>query len=68
MEKQNLEPAFPNEVFDQRFKGISKRLYLATHILQGIIASNQHFINNAHETAVGKAYNLADELLKQEQL
>ena len=73
--KRNDEPAFPVPDYimqncgaiDFNPLGMSKRFYAACAALTGIMAnSNPDFIKMDFETAVGHAYNCADELLKQE--
>lgn len=69
--KLGQEPAFPTpskDMFDRFYqeKGISKRLYLAGILMQGILSSGRPFQMNELKLEVEKAYKVADELLKQE--
>ena len=81
--KLGQEPAFPyehinNDGYRQSFEGMSKRLYIATKLVQGML-SNMAFLEFSAQTAkknnrdydeflVFTAYTLTDELLKQEKL
>lgn len=66
MEKEKLgeDPAFPYE--DMHDKGMSKRLYIATMAMQGIMASNECGVGHIPSTVAKWAYEIADEMLKQE--
>jgi len=79
--KLGQEPAFSGRIEKQEningiFKyvehpqvGMSKRLYAACAAMQGILASYPHYempTQQGIKICVSKAYELADELLKQE--
>jgi len=69
-DKLGQQPAFPtNQSFDFQtdFNGVSKRLYIATMAMQGLI--NGCVVNNGNYDAkwtAKAAFNMADELLRQE--
>ena len=69
--------AFPEIILDSysgkpcgQDHGISKRLYIATIAMQGILSGyySNNEMNAKTETLVSEAYKFADELLKQENL
>lgn len=72
MEKENkklgLEPAFASNASlsteDIYQNGMSKRLYIATHIMSGLYSDPS--FNKSIEESVHIAYKITDELLKQE--
>lgn len=78
--KSNLgrKPAFPskninaNGHINSQYKGMSKRLYIATQILNGILACPNDFLDANRNTItnlkdfVKISYIYADELLEQE--
>jgi hypothetical protein len=73
-EKLGQEPAFPNNPYfeglkgDKRCFGMSKRLHLAGMAMQGIM-TNVDCDDTIHYTAIAEiSFNMADELLKQENL
>lgn len=79
MEKTNIlgkEPAFPSEM-DMAINngkyasfGISKRLYIATMAMQGILSSSGILDKNSpikDKWVVEQSYKLADVMLKQEE-
>lgn len=68
-EKQKLgqEPAFP--VLDDvgvASEGMSKRLYIATAAMQGMLASGRVSTDGSITWVTHMSYKYADELLKQE--
>jgi hypothetical protein len=79
MDKLGLEPAFPvdgiyaADAFRGNNTGISKRLYIATKIAQGL-ASNEKWaqtmcpddFDEFKERLCSASFDIADELLKQE--
>ena len=74
MENQKLgqEPAFPNEntefCQDPYCYGMSKRFYAACAAMQGIAAIQSTRSDIDNEWICKTAFNMADELLKQENL
>ena len=74
MENQKLgqEPAFPNEntefCQDPYCCGMSKRFYAACAAMQGIAAMHSTRTDIDNEWICKTAFNMADELLKQENL
>ena len=74
MENQKLgqEPAFPNEntefCQDPYCYGMSKRFYAACAAMQGIAAMHSTKSDIDNEWICKTAFNMADELLKQENL
>ena len=74
MENQKLgqEPAFPNEntefCQDPYCYGMSKRFYAACAAMQGIAAIHSTRSDIDNEWICKTAFNMADELLKQENL
>jgi hypothetical protein len=81
-EKLGSEPAFPVKEFGETvgtlvdYKGMSKRLYLAGMMMQGILTNpyltlkdNGKLVKELTPKLVAEtAYNYVDELLKQENL
>ena len=81
-EKLGQQPAFPTEVGYQdgkmmdsfqtgnteaHFNGMSKRFYAACAAMQGILANQTEGCHYEFEkNLIARAYELADELLKQE--
>lgn len=76
MKNKGQQPVFPSTYklkdglgseWEEHEYGISTRLYIATKMMPGLIAG---YINiDAHiEISVNRAYKIADELLKQENL
>jgi len=77
-DKLRLEPAFPSVVslVDEKdgttvnnieFLGMSKRLYIATMAMQGYL-SNPHIVTVSPKRIIEDCYQMADELLKQENI
>lgn len=66
--KSEENPIFPSKEYDNTGShGISKRLYIATKIMQGLCSSLQaSMTKNTAKIYVSDAYMIADELLKQE--
>lgn len=67
--KLGLEPAFTGAegYGDFNRNGISKRLYIATAAMQGMLAnSNEGLVYTAIPLLVKESYIIADEMLKQE--
>lgn len=75
------QPAFPifnsegiptwtkSDCLDDGLTGVSKRLYAACAIIQGLLANSNYKDTDAHsnkKSLVKLSYALADELLKQE--
>ncbi len=81
-EKQGTEPAFPkqetlrndfsSEVLESGSIGISKRLYIATKAMQGLVVGDKNFDIMYKDgflepkEIIKTAFKLADELLRQE--
>jgi hypothetical protein len=67
-EKLGQEQAFPSDYTgnSDREIGISKRFYAACAAMQGLVAFNGTMGLHTVESTVGRAYEIADELLKQE--
>ena len=71
--KLGQEPAFATSAFGNGESvcevGMSKRLYIATSIAQGLCGNSNHGVNTNKAYEFAKiCYRLADELLKQENL
>ena len=75
MNKLEKEPAFPSVIFNpqngagQLIEGISKRFYAASAAMQGLLANSNYKDTDAHinkEHLINLCYEIADELLKQE--
>jgi Fe-S cluster biosynthesis and repair protein YggX len=73
-EKLGLDPAFPAENLGQHsYSGMSKRLWIATQLVQGMLAHSTRYKPRDsdkelywHTAIVKEAYEITDELLKQE--
>ncbi len=70
MEKEKLgqTPAYPTDYVDSKNAGMSKRFYAACCAMHGICVNagrNGYSFANAKDL-IGRCYELADELLKQE--
>ena len=70
MKKLGQEPAFPKDSFTNQYQiGMSKRFYAACAAMQGMLSSGKFAEGVAHNPAITElSYEIADELLKQEQL
>ena len=71
--KLGSEPAFPqsdHSTLLDNAEGISKRLYIATILMQGLLAGNSFFIHADADRAkcADISFKFADELLKLENL
>ena len=73
-EKLGQEPAFP---FEENYEGnygkctnnyfgMSKRFYAACAAMQGLLACDKFSVLTAERLLIKKSFELADELLKQE--
>ena len=68
------EPAFPLEsywVADKENNGMSKRFYAACAAMQGMLANSRYSdteLNYSIPNVIELCYNVADELLEQENL
>jgi hypothetical protein len=56
-------PAFPGALDRHHSEGMTLRDYFAAKALQGIIATNSHFVKDA-EALASKAYEFADAMLE----
>jgi hypothetical protein len=68
-EIQGTDPAFPCNSPDgeESYKGISKRLYIATHLTKGLVAKQGTTSIDEHKKEmIKRIYLYVDELLKQE--
>lgn len=69
--KLGQEPAFP--IIDKDYgnsgiyeTGVSKRLYIATQLLQGLLANpDESLLDTQMSMLVNRSYEIADELLEQ---
>ena len=75
--KLGQEPAFANrgQIYEPTQQGISKRFYAACVAMQGLLSNSifmnymaQEYSDNTDKEVVKNAYELADELLRQENL
>ena len=73
--KLGQEPAFPKQGIHSDIYGMSKRFYAACLAMQGLLSNSvfmsymtQEYSDNTDKEVVRNAYELADELLKQENL
>lgn len=56
-------PAFPGALDRHHSEGMTLRDYFAAKAMQGIIATNSHFVKDA-EALASKAYEFADAMLE----
>lgn len=66
--KLGQEPAFPCEHFpqDSTIEGMSKRFYAACAAMQGLISNPEN--KGTSQACIRLSYEIADELLRQENL
>jgi len=69
MEKLGQDHAFAAMTENEYQRGLSKRLYIAIMAMQGLLASGIYAEKIAFNPILGKlSFEIADELLKQENL
>ena len=75
--KLGQEPAFANRghIYEPTQQGMLKRFYAACVVMQGLLSNSvfmsymaQEYSDNTDKEVVKNAYELADELLRQENL